>query len=487
MKKCIFLMIFVFASIVFMSCKSEKAKNPADIKNDPANEITEAENAKFDRIDPNLPEMDFNGRDFNIVHWFVGVWEFDDCDDIVVEELNGDVFNDAVFFRNKAVEEKYNVNIKLMRMDINEITNNVRKMISAGDDTYDLIYQRLHEVMPMISSGMFYNLSDVPYVNFDMPWWDKRSVEEWSLGGKVYIAASDISKTSYDTIGCILFNKQAVQDYAIENLYEVAAKGDWTFDYLTEVCKNKAQDLNGDGILNDSDFIPFVCIDLLTTILFNGTGGRFAEKDENDMPVCLFNTERNLGVCEAILNFMYDTQLCLNTDTVANYKGKMFENGQSIFTMAQMLSVRKLREMEIDFGVLPSPKYDKRQENYYSCLSIHQAGLVSVPTTASDPDRTGLILEALSAESRYTVHPAYYEISLKGKHVRDDESADMLDILFNTRLYDLGSVGHFGGFETEWLRIQSNKKRDIVSIYEKSEKKIQSDIDKLIKAIEKLD
>ena len=54
-----------------------------------------------------------------------------------------------------------------------------------------------------------------------------------------------------------------------------------------------------------------------------------------------------------------------------------------------------------------------------------------MPTNASDPERTEIILEALSAESRYTVQPAYYDISLKGKYIRDEECADMLDIKTN--------------------------------------------------------
>lgn len=479
------LSVLFFAAAFFLGCGGGKKQNSGDETTAGApSEDTEAAPDRFLRVDPGLPEMDCGGYEFNILHWFVALWNRDDCEDIATEELNGDVFNDAVFNRNKAIEEKYNIKIALTRMDINEITNSIRKMVSAGDDNYDLVYQRQHEVMAMVMNGMFYNLNEVPYIDFEKPWWDKRSVDDFSLGGKVYMAASDISTTSQESIGCILFNKALAQDYALENLYDVVARGDWTLDYVMEITKNTAKDLNGDGKLNNNDFIPFIGGDLLTTILFNGAGSRFAEKDEYDMPFCNFNTERNIDVCNKILDFMYNPQYYLNESDGAGEP--MFRNNQSIFMTALMMSVKTLRDMEMDFGVLPSPKYDKNQSEYHSSVSIHQSGLAAVPVTLSDPDRTGILVEALSAESRYTVQPAYYEISLKGKYVRDEESADMLDILFRTRLYDLGSVGHFGNFETEWLRIVSNKKRDIVSIYDKSEKMIQSDIDKLIKAIEKL-
>ena len=500
MKRYIALSIAVFVLlIVLLSCGDKTTENLADDEN-PLNTAAESgiepeivsgdETKRFMRIDPELPMEDFGGYEFNILHWYVAGWGIDDCDDIVVEELNGDVFNDAVFNRDKTIEDKYNIEIKLIRMDVTEMHNTVRKTISAGDDVYDLIYQRLHDVMPLVSGGMFYDLNNIPNVNFDMPWWDKRSVDELSLGKKVYIAVSDISTSSQKAIGCILFNKKLAQDYAFENLYDVVERGDWTFDYMTEICKNIAKDLNGDGILDNNDFIPFVSGDFLTTMLFNGSGGKFSGKDENDMPVYIFNTERNINICNKILDFMYNPQLCLNGDAInfgGNTHTEMFKNNQGIFTMAQMQYVRDFRELEVDFGILPAPKYDKNQKEYFSTLSVHQSGLVAVPITARNTERTGIVLEALSAESRYTVQPAYYDISLKGKYVRDDESADMLDVLFNSRLYDLAELGHFGLFEMEWLRMVSNGNRDIVSLYEKYAPRIQSDIDKLITALEKLD
>lgn len=42
--------------------------------------------------------------------------------------------------------------------------------------------------------------------------------------------------------------------------------------------------------------------------------------------------------------------------------------------------------------------------------------------------------------SKYTLTPAYHEITLKGKLSRDDESESMLDFLMSTRVYDLGTI-----------------------------------------------
>ena len=51
-----------------------------------------------------------------------------------------------------------------------------------------------------------------------------------------------------------------------------------------------------------------------------------------------------------------------------------------------------------------------------------------------------IILEALACESYKSVVPAYYEIALKTKYTRDEDSARMLDIIFENRVFDLGDT-----------------------------------------------
>ena len=220
---------------------------------------------------------------------------------------------------------------------------------------------------------------------------------------------------------------------------------------------------------------------LTSLLLFNGAGSTLAQKDADDLPFSSFMSPRNLDICTKIMELMDDPSLYVNT------YGETFQNNRSIFFIHLINQVIKLRSFETEFGVLPVPKYDKTQEDYYSNVSIHHAGLLSVPITAPDLERTGIILEALSAESRFTVMPAYYDLALKSKYLRDDESEEMLDIIFNSRIYDLGEFYGFGGLSWTWTTIIETKNRDFVSMYEKVSGKIQNEIDKLIEKISSLD
>jgi len=48
--------------------------------------------------------------------------------------------------------------------------------------------------------------------------------------------------------------------------------------------------------------------------------------------------------------------------------------------------------------------------------------------------------EAMACASRNYIIPAYYESSLQDKFARDADTAEMLDLIFDTRIYDLGDT-----------------------------------------------
>jgi len=80
----------------------------------------------------------------------------------------------------------------------------------------------------------------------------------------------------------------------------------------------------------------------------------------------------------------------------------------------------------------------------------------------------GAVTEALAAEGYRSVTPAYFEIALKNKYTRDDESSQMLDILVSGNTFEpaiiySASLGNIG-----WLiRDMQSSVSDITSSYER--------------------
>ena len=67
----------------------------------------------------------------------------------------------------------------------------------------------------------------------------------------------------------------------------------------------------------------------------------------------------------------------------------------------------------------------------------------AVSVTLPDPDTQAYILEAIAYASRADLTPAYYDICLKSKYPRDEESSEMLDIIFSSYHLELAEVYSF--------------------------------------------
>ena len=114
-----------------------------------------------------------------------------------------------------------------------------------------------------------------------------------------------------------------------------------------------------------------------------------------------------------------------------------FNEGRAMFCAESMYGVPPIRDMVQDFGILPPHKCDLEQKEYASLINGHGT-CVSVPTTVSVDrcDSLGRIIEDMAYYSMDTVRPAFIEKTLKGKFARDNDSADMIDIIIKSLRID---------------------------------------------------
>ena len=59
---------------------------------------------------------------------------------IIMEELNGDVLNDAFFNRNQMLMEKYNFVLKVDEINHYQIPTILQTNVLAGDDAYQILH-----------------------------------------------------------------------------------------------------------------------------------------------------------------------------------------------------------------------------------------------------------------------------------------------------------------------------------------------------------
>jgi len=464
---------------------------------DPAAETLTDAPAEPERLYPELPPVDFEGYEFTFLSWGINSADWAEWDhrDFTAEEMSGDIINDAVYVRNQKIEEKYNITINEIGVQHGEFNSMVTRSIGAGDDNYDVVGPQLFGFPPLAQNGNFIDWFSVPNLDLTMPWWDQGTIRDLSIIGRLFILQGDLLIVDNDSMEAMIFNKRIHQDHALDNLYDIVKRGEWTFSKLYDMSRGVAQDLNGDGVMYIKDDLFGIITQADTNVSFFVSGGeKICAKDKDDFPVITFGSERGYRITDIISEIMLDED---NVVHLHRYEGKfaiydeqvkMMEEDRALFSWIRMRIVERLRGMETDFGLLPLPKLDAVQDTYITHMNPHTGRGLAIPVTASNLGRTGMILEDLSAESRYTLQPAYYEINLKGKYARDDESYEMLDIILNNTAHDIGYVYNFGSFAGDiMLRHGQNKKSDYASAFEKVQAKMQIAIDKVVEAYENID
>ncbi len=456
------------------------------------NESVQSSEEITEELKPNLPEgLDFEGHVFTILNNDYGVpgWA---QRDIYAEELNGTPINDAVFQRNANISEKYNCEIQsLQTMDLN---GTLSKAVNSQDDSIDLAtpYFWNGQIGQNAVSGFFVNLKEVSSIDLSSPWYDQKSVQDLEIMDKLYFMTTDLTIGDEIATAGIVFNKKLYEDYGYHDeygdIYQIVRDGKWTFDTFQNMVLSLSQDLDGNGKMDNNDFYGLLYQRDSLHSFINAFDMRFAEKDQYGVPAYTLITEANADKIDSIFNFLYKKDNCFH---VMNYFDatttdfttgmcNMFINNQAMFMWIRFADVEMLRTMDVDFGIIPMPKYDENQKEYYSTVNNYMGTATVIPQSCYDPEKVGMFLEAISCESRKLLRPAYYDVNLQGKISRDEESRDMLDIIFENRAFDIGAIYNFGGFSEEVYRMTQTYNSDYASLYAKGQKKYDKSLEKFI-------
>ncbi|MBQ7298950.1 MAG: hypothetical protein IJW77_03815 [Clostridia bacterium] len=419
------------AVLMASSCAS------TDITQTPSTDVsehqTETTTTETESLYPALLEMDCEGRTVNVLIRTEWGYEF------LAEEETGDTVNDAVLMRNLNVEEAYNVTFSFLdfpgahgvHMDY---VNRIHNSVLAADGAFDIItgYQAY---MPLnISYEDMMNLNELPYLQTDAPWWGRAVVESLSFNDRCYVLGGDIAVSLLEGIYCMYFNKTLAENFDTEDLYELVRTGKWTHEAMIRVIRGTAQDLDGDNQWTNGDLYGSVTSPgYLQPYLLSYETPTLAVADDGFELV--WNTERTASVIEKLVDMTYSEDVFFAADWAS--VDTLFRNSQVLLAPSMLGKGSIFRDMEDDFGILPYPKLDESQKSY-ATTTLNEVTMVGIPITAPDPELSALMTEALCRESHDTVAPAFYDIALKGKYTRDENSVEMIELIRDSLTFDIG-------------------------------------------------
>ena len=486
MKKIIALLLLgILVAGIMISCGDNDAAENTDSNIDNKNpEVQQGDESEEDtaqaRIEADVPEMDFGGYEFKI---FIRDREMNNKD-FYVESETGDQLNDAAYKRNKKIEERFNVNFKFTLYPYDDWSMSaISKVVRSGDDALDMAAIHGATVFTLSNNDLILDWNEnenMRYVDLNAPWWPDGIIKNISSFGKLYGITGDISYTYLDYAGCLLFNKDLFKNLNIDYPYADVINNKWTLDKFISIVKDGKADLNGDGMITpDADRYG---LDIMNAWaypneIFYCGGDKMISIGSDGIPELTMYSDRTVNIYEKFFDMMDSGAAQINElDELRN----PFKEGRALFYNGALGDIIEYRALDFDIGILPLPKYDENTAKYF--IPVNQnTSMIVVPVTLQNTERTSIIVEALAAEGYNAVIPAYYEISLKTKQARDNESAAMMDYIRDGIICDYGQfdVTAMGNLLNFGATLVQSGNTSFTVMYDQNKGAVEKNIEKL--------
>ena len=419
----------------------------------------------FEPLPGEVP-VDLEGYEFTVMcHGGADNWN---------QETSGTPYADAWIQLVDEVEYLYNCDITATAVGWQDMFNVVQPEIAAGGKCADIIISPEHAYGAFLGANLMLDLNEMD-VNWDNEWWNQSIRKTTTYNNKSYVGGGSFIFDTRATWLCYV-NRAIWDQNGFEDPYELVDSGKWTYDKFREYAIAAAKDNDGSGKLDSSEDVYGVIAANgdFCDAWFQAMGGHFFKADEEDGKVVLAcNTTRTYEIVEKMYNM-------IQKDNVYGFLGlgevehvQQFTGGGALF-YCYTVGKDGLQDMEDDWFVLPMPKFDEAQDDYITLAGASGGRFISIPVIQKDIERTGIILEALAAESVNTVKTAFYDFCLTGKYVRDDESSEMLDIIFEGKKLDWGYIINVASMNSQITALEKAKNNDPVSAFTSLESQVNT-------------
>ncbi|MBQ3065742.1 MAG: hypothetical protein IJC98_05860 [Clostridia bacterium] len=383
------------------------------------------ETQKRQLVDDGVETVDYNQRPFRITY------EMEENEPhYYVEAETGDPCADAIWKRNQKIMERFNIVIELAAADVEDA-------VLTDQDAVDLHMTDAFRMCDLVTQDIIYDWNDVNIINLENPWYNSLANEESELLGTLYGVWGEYSLSTITLSFGMFFNTRLLENYGITSaqMYQTVHDGEWTIDKMISITKDVYEDLNLNNEQDEEDLYGFAYrISTDADAWLIGFDHKLTTRAEDGTLVFQFATEK----VESALTKLREWQetngvyICEDESTA-----DFFVNGHTVFAPLYFQSCfDTLKNMEDVYSVLPYPKWDAAQTDYY--INGGDGEMATLPHTLDEEglEFVGDIFEVLSAETWKTVAPIYYDAALKGRYSKEPETAKMIDIIMKGRNFE---------------------------------------------------
>lgn len=375
------------------------------------------------------------------------------------DESNYTAVSEAVRSRNDLIEQNHGIKIEVS--PIKYPVSELRTLVEAGTCDFDLVCDSVDSMVQSVTENLFWSLDG--QVDYQQPWWNTEAIESISIAGKHYFLSGDCMITDDDNTYLYLYNKDMYEDNSTlsntyGDLYQLVRDGKFTLDIFEEMCKVVSQP-SEDGMWDFFATYGNLSHAYGATVLMNGCDFATATPDANGYFTLNVGSDHGISLFDKVYSVMSNKQITQRAELIIGQGAnpstygfaeleEMFVNGRGLFynTTSSSISILKTRSdgMDFDFGVLPIPKFDEHQTRYCNTVNRYQSTVIGIPISSSENlEAACVLLQALGFYSE-DVTEAYYQQTLQLQALTANDDAEMLDLIYENRFYDLGAMFNWG-------------------------------------------
>lgn len=483
-------LLMVFSAAFLAACDSEDGNKDGD-----KNVIGDLEGF--------VPEIKNWGNQTVNILGYIGEGRVYAQSQIDVEETNGEAVNDAFYKRNELIKQNFGIDVNLIVPEQGEDSIAMLKQdIQAGLHEFDAIVAGVQYLAPLAIEGQLVDLGgdDIKHLNLDKSWWDQNLHNDASLNDRDYFITGDALVNDDEATYAVFFNKDLAKKNGIENLYDTVNNGEWTLDTMYEMIK-KVTNTQAKTWGPESDSLWGMVSQSYDILSFmHGFDQKYVD-NSGEVPALRIDQTANITAFQKIHEVLnddirvavadyYRSQYSGGADIYERMYGDekaIFAKGNALFMPNSISIVNEnvLRETEISFGILPTPKLDKKQDRYITSINVYACDVFAVPISNVDKlDVTCYALEAMAFLGEKYVTDEYYTRTVSLKRLKDAQDSEMLDLIFDNKTYDMGCVYNLGADANNsgslYFYSEVMQSGEIVSHYEKKKDIFQNGIDDLV-------
>ncbi len=368
------------------------------------------------------------------------------------ESTKGETLTDEMITRNMRIQNDYGVTMAVTEIaDYDKLITEMDQQQRGQLDNYDVYVGQLYNFTGNALQNHCVDFNEMPGINIEGEWWDPACTETLVIDGKNFMLTGDISSYSMLISACLAFNKNLMSNEKLDEPYDLVEDDEWTLDALFEYVNG----FTNESALNGLGQFGMTCWSLdVPYSLFYGANETFVKFDEDTgTPVISYDERKVINIYDKIYKIIVTAEANYWTINDAMAEGEtvnvdkpaydVFAEGRALFVDITLGKISEyITEMQDDYGVVPMPKYDTAQKEYLTFVN-GAAPLFFVSTTEKDLAFVGNMLEALATYSYEYITNDLYEIISKSKDARDPQTADMVDIVLRSRVYDFAYYGKF--------------------------------------------